>query len=260
VPPAGASDDRSWAIREPKHHHTGQWPLTSEQSATLADTGAGRPPRSTNIPHEYPTFDELGIGDGLESSGNTLHFADTYIIYNRGRTVYLIDQHNLHERILYENFRKRSSDSKGTSQALLFPVQVQLTPSLAGLVIEHQDELASLGFEIEEFSNDAGGGQSFVLRAVPQELGTGDPARALADCLERAAMSDSISEPGGFRRAFEVNLACKSAIKAGHPLTQDEMDFLISHIDNVTYHTCPHGRPSVIRLDEEWFRKSFKRS
>jgi DNA mismatch repair protein MutL len=202
----------------------------------------------------------MGIDDALEPAGNTLQFADTYLIYNRGRTVYLIDQHNLHERILYEEFRKRREKSGGLSQALLFPLQVRLTPSLAALVNEHLDELAALGFEIEEFSGGAAGEQSFVLRGVPGELGSSDPVRAFVDCLERAAQSEDITEPGGFRRAFDINLACKSAIKAGHPLTEEEAAFLIGHIADGTFHTCPHGRPAVIALDEEWFRRIFKRS
>jgi DNA mismatch repair protein MutL len=99
-----------------------------------------------------------------------------------------------------------------------------------------------------------------VLRSVPQALKSSDPVKALTDCLERVSEDEKIEEPGGFRKAFAVNLACKTAIKAGRKLTVDEIEFLIKHIEDGTYYTCPHGRPTIIELDEDWFRKAFKRS
>ena len=249
-------EDREWGLREAKRHHTSDWPESERQSVYIET----HYPKTSDsgVQHIYPSFDEIGVDDSLEPSGNTLQFANTYIIYNRGKTVYLIDQHNLHERILFEEFQRRRERSDVLTQTLLFPLQVRLTPSLAGLVHAHHDELAALGFDIEEFSGGAGG-QSFVLRGVPQEIGSSDPATVLTDCLERVSHDEAISEPGGFKRAFDTNLACKSAIKAGHPLTEREIEFLIGHIEDGTFYTCPHGRPAVIRLDEEWFRKIFKR-
>ena len=187
-----------------------------------------------------------------------MQFANTFLIYNQGRAVYLIDQHNLHERILFEEFM-RQEDATVVSQTLLFPVQVTLPPALAGLLNEHMETMRSLGFDIEEFSGGSGE-QSFVLRSIPQALRRDDPVEALTDILEKASEEENLDEPDGFRRAFITNLSCKSAIKAGQPLTDEEIRYLIDHIRDGTYITCPHGRPTMIRLDEDWFRRAFKRS
>ena len=116
-----------------------------------------------------------------------------------------------------------------------------------------------MGFEIEEFS-EGSGKRAYALRAVPQALKDSDPSSALTDILEKASQDEKLDEPGGFRRAFTINLSCKSAIKAGHSLTEEEIAFLIGHIMDGTYVTCPHGRPTLLKLDEDWFRRSFKRS
>jgi len=251
-------DELDWAVREPKRRHTPEWPPSPDSAEQTA-----RPPqyaeRQEEAVHQYPSFEEMDIEDDLPPVGHAIQFANTYLIYNQGRAVYLIDQHNLHERILFEEFMGREEKATAASQTLLFPLQVTLSPALAGLVAGNLDELHSLGFEIEEFSEGVGR-QSFVLRAVPQALGEGDPVAAFTDIMERSAQDMEGSAPGGFRRAFAVNLACKSAIKAGQPLSESEIRFLIEHVKDGTYVTCPHGRPTMIRLDEDWFRKAFKRS
>jgi len=242
------SDEREWAIRGPKSRHTSDWPATS--------ASGGKGSRRDEALHVYPSFDDIGIDFELPTEGNTIQFADTYIIYNQGRAIYLIDQHNLHERILFEEFMNREDASGIVSQALLFPVQVKLPPSLENLVQEHMDDLNSLGFEIEEFGERG----TFVLRSVPQALKKADPVQAFTDVLEKASENEGIDDKDGFRRAFIINLSCKSAIKAGQKLTEEEIDYLIKHIGDGTYFTCPHGRPTIVRLDEDWFRRAFKRS
>jgi len=257
--PSTPTDEKDWAIREPKRRHTGEW--TGESDAQQPSVSRSQSENIPTLPHEYPGFSELNIDIELPPSGNTVQFANTYLIYNRGTSVYLIDQHNLHERILYEEFMKREDAREAASQALLFPVQVNLSPALASIVNEHMDEIRTAGFDIEEFSDSGtAGSNSFVLRAVPDVLSGEDPSQAFTDIIERAGEADGNNEPGGFRREFVINLSCKSAIKAGQKLSEAEIEYLIGHIDDGTYYTCPHGRPTIIRLDEDWFRRVFKRS
>ncbi|MCX6646792.1 MAG: DNA mismatch repair endonuclease MutL [bacterium] len=250
-------NEREWAIREPKNRHTSDWPVQEEE-------GKYRPfirRQRENVQHKYPSFDEIVLDNNLPPEGNAIQFANTYLIYNQGKAVYLIDQHNLHERILYEEFTSRERKSGQVCQTLLFPLQVKLPVSLAGLVTENKEMISELGFEVEEFSDVASGGeQAFVLRSIPQSLKEADPVRAFTDIIEKASENEDITEPGGFRRAFTVNLACKSAIKAGQKLTEQEISYLIGQIKDGTYYTCPHGRPTIIRLDEDWFQRVFKRS
>jgi len=252
-------DEREWAIREPKRKHSGEWDVDPHRAQqTKSDF---RSTGTSSLPHEYPQFSDLELEDQLPPVGNTVQFANTYLLYNQGKSVYLIDQHNLHERILYEEFMNRERTNDVLSQTLLFPVQVNLSPSLASLVNEHIDEIRNAGFDIEEFSDPATGvSNSFVLRSVPHVLAGGDPSRAFVDIIERVGDDEDARSQDGFRRGFVVNLSCKSAIKAGQKLSEPEIEYLISHIGDGTYYTCPHGRPTIIRLDEDWFRRVFKRS
>ena len=250
------SYEREWAISEPKRRHTSDWPPQEEDKYRPL----GRR-RHENVQHRYPSFSEIDLSDELPPVGNTVQFANTYLIYNQGKAVFLIDQHNLHERILYEEFSSRERKSDHVSQALLFPLQVKLPASIAGLVSENKEMISEMGFDVEEFSDEKSGGeQAYVLRAIPQALKDADPVSAFIDIIEKTSENDDLSEPGGFRRAFTVNLACKSAIKAGQKLTEEEIDYLIGQIKDGTYYTCPHGRPTIIRLDEDWFQRVFKRS
>ena len=249
--------EREWAIQQPKRRHTSDWSPPDEEDKYRPYIRR----RRENVQHRYPSFDEIVLDEDMPPEGNAVQFANTYIIYNQGKAVYLIDQHNLHERILYEEFSSREKKSERVSQSLLFPLQVKLPASLAGLVNINRDLINELGFEIDEFSDpDGGGEQAFVLRAVPQALKETDLVRAFTDIIEKAADDENLSEPDGFRHAFIVNLACKSAIKAGQVLTEQEISFLIGQIKDGTYFTCPHGRPTIIRLDEDWFQRVFKRS
>lgn len=252
-------NDASWAIRQPKRHHSGTWQQPVESNSGQKPVVETTRNTKSATEHSYLSLNELNVPQYLKPSSNTFQFANTYIIYNDGRCVYIIDQHNFHERILYGKFRSRSEKSDTYCQTLLFPLQISLPASLAALVHEHMDEIETLGFQIEEFS-EAGATQSFVLRAVPQELGSIDPVTAFIDCLEKASQDEDIREPGGFRKAFEINLACKSAIKAGQILSDDEIAYLVDHLPDGSFHTCPHGRPAVVTLDEEWFRRIFRRS
>ena len=258
-------DEREWAIREPKHRHSSELESalhTPEGQSWAPPAGQTEHRKSSspdrNLQHQYRSFAEMDIANDLPTEGNAIQFANTYIIYNQGRSIYLIDQHNLHERILFEEFTKRNSEQEVASQALLFPVQVNLPPALSGIVDDHIDVLRGLGFDIEEFS-EGSGEKAYVLRAVPQALKSDDPVEAFTDLLESAAEDEELTDEG-FGKAFLINLSCKTAIKAGQALTDEEIGYLVSHIGDGTFLTCPHGRPTMIRLDEEWFRRSFKRS
>jgi DNA mismatch repair protein MutL len=182
-------------------------------------------------------------------AGEMMQVNDTYIIINRGDIIFIADQHNLHETILYREM-KNAGEKGVISQKLLFPITVEFTPEISAVIAEQSDFLARMGYELEDF-----GGGTFLVRALPHFLNLDNPKEHLLDLF------DEVSDVKGdeFYERFVIGTACRAAIKAGKRLSVDEMRTLALHITGTRGFNCPHGRPAVIVLDDEWFAKMFKR-
>ena len=178
-----------------------------------------------------------------------------YIISEGPEGLYLIDQHAAHERILYEKFMADWEHQTVTSQGLVAPVTVTLTPSQASLIEANLSPLQNLGFQIESF-----GPNTFQLRGIPAILTRVDPARALQVVVEDLEQGDTPLQ--GKIEARIVLRVCKSAaIKAGQTLTHAEMEALIQQLEaSQNPHTCPHGRPTMIHLSAAQLAREFGRT
>lgn len=177
---------------------------------------------------------------------------NTYIIAEGPGGVYFVDQHTAHERILYEEIFTRRTSGHFSSQALLTPVVVQLSARQWSVVTEQSDALRGLGFDIEEFGPD-----SFAVRGVPPTLIKGDIARALRDAAD--ALTGDAETPEGSDRLV-ATLACHSAVRAGDPLTPEEINRLLVRLETTDVSRyCPHGRPVVIHLSTAQLERDFHR-
>lgn len=169
-------------------------------------------------------------------------------------TLYLVDQHAAHERILYDQVVEQR-DAESAAQELLVPVILSLSPKEAAALREAIPLLAGEGFVVEEFGRDA-----FAVRAVPAALGAVEDAagtvrETIADLLsgESRAHTDR-------REAVTCIIACRGAIKAGTHLTPEQQRLLISQLARTkTPWTCPHGRPTVVAFDRKKLEKIFGR-
>lgn len=178
----------------------------------------------------------------------------TYVIAEGPDGLYLVDQHAAHERVLFEEVkRQRTADSVSTQQ-LLPPLLLELTPGQAAVLEAERTTLAQIGFEIESF-----GGYTYCLRAVPEILASSDPVTAVSDILAELA-------EGGVplaRRTDERVIAtvCKrAAIKAGQSLSLREMQELIHRLEQCEApRTCPHGRPTMLCLSAVQLAREFGR-
>ena len=177
----------------------------------------------------------------------------TYIIATDGEELALIDQHAAHERILYDQLGLQSSVV--CRQSLLVPETLEFMPSEAITLLENVGYLNKLGFEIEEF-----GSNSFLLRAVPA-VSIKVPAKQLisdiiADLQETGKSVQLEVKQENIRKL----VACHSAIKAGDKLTNQEMNQLIRDLYATQNPlTCPHGRPTMVRITEEELAAKFGR-
>lgn len=169
-----------------------------------------------------------------------------YIFAQTASGAIVIDQHAAHERILYERALARLDGEPPAGQRLLFPEPIELTPSEFELFGEIQGELERLGFEIEPF-----GGNSVVVRAIPDDVYGWDRGQLLRDILDEYVNAGrSVRE---VRERMARSFACRAAVKSGTALRPEEMRELIDALfATTTPHGDPHGRPTLIpvRLDE----------
>jgi len=178
--------------------------------------------------------------------------ASSYIIAEGPDGLYLIDQHAAHERILFEKIKRQRSHQEVEVQGLLEPVAFEVNPRQDEALKAHYENLAEFGFSIEPF-----GDRTYLVRAVPVLLHHKDWGGAVKELLDSLSGGDE----GDWIEKIAISIACHSAVRAGQELTDDEMRELIRQLEQVaTPHTCPHGRPIMIRLSSEQLRREFGRS
>ena len=180
---------------------------------------------------------------------------DTYWLVEFRDSLYIIDQHAAHERVLYERTLKGMKNREFTSQYLSPPIILNLSMKEAQLLNENMDRFARIGFEIEPF-----GGEEYAVRAVPDNLFSIAKKDLLMEMIDD--LSDGISTTMTPELIDEkvASMSCKAAVKGNNRLSAQEVDALIGELltlDN-PYH-CPHGRPTIIAMTRRELEKKFKR-
>ena len=177
---------------------------------------------------------------------------DTYWYVQQGHSVYCIDQHAAHERLLYDALMARSAAI--VSQTLFLPEDVRLLPSETDVFSINRSELERFGFVFSDATET-----SVTLLAVPQIRGVALKAAFLHDVLEFLSGSEEARPNDWFRDAIAQS-ACKHAIKAGERLSHEEIRTLLEQIsERDSLLTCPHGRPVAVRFSKTDIEKMFKR-
>jgi DNA mismatch repair protein MutL len=177
----------------------------------------------------------------------------TYITAVDENNLYMIDQHAAHERIFYEQLLSQYQNEEKAQQLILAPVVINVTHAVKNDTGEMLDFLGNLGFEIEEF-----GPTAYIMKAIPvfMEL---EEARDFIDYL-----LDNISEEADLDNQRKIQSiitnACKKAVKAHDVLDKKEIDRLIADLAKTKNpYSCPHGRPTFVRLKQYEIEKMFKR-
>lgn len=203
----------------------------------------------------YVPNQELEIEvSGIQPLFPIYQYKDTYIICTDGEELVLIDQHAAHERIIYDRLSKQKGENK--KQSLLIPENIELGPSDKAVLAENMDQLKDYGFEIEEFGNN-----SYIIRSVPVLSAKTSPKQLLTDLISDLGNLGKSSRLEIKKENVRKLLACHSAIKAGDKLTVEEMNQLIRDLYTTENPlTCPHGRPTMIRIGKEELEKRFGRT
>ena len=178
----------------------------------------------------------------------------TYITFEHDDGIVLIDQHSAHERVLYERFVRTLDRGEAPSQRLLFPITLHLGPAEGDAFDEHRELFERLGFEIEGF-----GGHTLIVSAVPMPHPRFDAPRCLRDTLA-ALTGDRLPSAASRHEHLAATLACKAAIKAGDPLSPDEMRALYTALARTTLPAHDvHGRSTIVQLSWDELERRFGR-
>jgi len=180
--------------------------------------------------------------------------AATYIVAEGADgTLYLIDQHAAHERILYDQVAAQR-DAEPGFQELIMPAVLSLPPRESAALRDLIPLLAEEGFVVEEFGRD-----TFAVRAVPSALGALENPGVIRETIADLLTGASRTNPDR-REAVTCIVACRGAVKAGVLLTHEQQGRLLAQLARTkTPWTCPHGRPTVVAFDKRKLDGMFRR-
>jgi DNA mismatch repair protein MutL len=234
-------------------------PRFPEEPAPMAEAW----PRQSILP-EMPVADDPSerpapVGAEItafrEGRIKALQVHDSYLIAETSDGMMVIDQHALHERILYEELRCRVGKGGVESQRLLVPDPVHLSAAEAATVLEQREALHELGLEVEPF-----GGDTVLVVSVPVMLQSVAPERLLRDLVEHLRSKPLPPTHDALVADLLHMVACKAAVKAGQRLTAEEIDALLERRHLVAdSHHCPHGRPTALMFTKSELERQFGR-
>ncbi|MCE9630492.1 MAG: DNA mismatch repair endonuclease MutL [Planctomycetia bacterium] len=225
--------------------------------ATPWESAVPRPADSAAVPVPAPAWERDELRQEVVADERAVQMHDRYIVVESADGIEVIDQHALHERLLYEKF-KASVEAGGLEvQPLLVPERLDLDPAALELVEEHAGTLQRAGMRVEPF-----GGSTVIVTSKPALAGDAPASELVREVLDRLAATSAAGGGAGML-VDEVlhGLACRAAIKAGNRLSQAEVDALVRDRRIVREsHHCPHGRPTSLTLSRQDLDRQFRRT
>lgn len=213
---------------------------------------AGREP--TTAPFAPPAGQQPAQAPAISHLGFQIH--NRYLVTQTDEGMCVIDQHALHERILYEQVRAKVMSGKMECQRLLVPEPVTLPPAEVAAALENKAILAQLGMEIEPF-----GGDTVLLSSYPAMLANLGPAEMLRQVVDQIVSGGKSPDRRDLLNDLLNMIACKAAIKAGDRLAPEEITALLEQREHYAdTHHCPHGRPTALVFTREELDRRFKRT
>ena len=224
--------------------------LSPTCNEVLNSQGSGRAVEDLSTAVSLPALSEAA----LPLPGVQVH--NRYLITESEDGVVVIDQHALHERVLYEQIRERVLAGSLEVQKLLIPQSVSLSPAEAAAVLEQRETLERLGMSIEPF-----GGDTVLLSSHPAMVTRPDPAELLRQVADELVEGQRQPQPRDLLDELLHMISCKAAVKAGDPLAAEEIAALLEqrHLFQDTHH-CPHGRPTALVFTCEELDRRFLRT
>lgn len=189
-------------------------------------------------------------------ASTAIQLHDSYLVIETPDGMLVIDQHALHERILFEQLRRRIRAGQLEIQRLLIPEPIDLPAEQAALVLEAAEPLAELGLEVSDF-----GGNTILLSSYPTLLGRKAPHVILRGVIDHIVTQERAPTKEALLHLLMATMACKAAVKAGDKLSAEEITYLL-HLREMAEdsHHCPHGRPTSLLFSRAELDKQFRRT
>ncbi len=208
---------------------------------------APRPQQHPTVPKATPPCEPAAA----------IQIHNSYIVAAAEDGLVIVDQHALHERLIYNDVRRRLTAGPLTAQRLLIPETLKVTAEEAAHIESRADLLGRLGIEITAFGPGMAAIQQFPSLLAERGVAPGEFVRGVLDELAE----DETVDPERLLEEVIKMIACKAAVKAGEALGPDEMNRLLSRLDQADKGSfCPHGRPTTLKLTLKDLERQFKRT
>ena len=208
-------------------------------------------PESEEIPEDIGTEN----APALDISGMTIidTIFDTYILAKDSDNFYMIDQHAAHERIFFEKFRAEYRNTEKATQQVMIPLMIDIPAAAKNSDIPVTEALYSLGFQAEEF-----GPVTYRITGIPAFMDLDEAERLLRDFIDESPEAEWYQNEEQFLKI--ATRACKNAIKGKDRTTPEERQQLLTDLSRCENpYSCPHGRPTFIKMTKYQIEKLFKR-
>ncbi len=216
------------------------------------------PPQAMATPRREPPSTTLAAvataAPPLEPH-KVIQLYDAYLVMETEAGMLVIDQHALHERILFEQLKQRIRSGPLETQRLLIPEPVDLSAEQAARTLEQREALAELGLGVEDF-----GGGTVLVTSYPSLLGRRSPRAILLAVVDYLVAKERLPSREVLFNDLLSLMACHAAVRAGDRLTPEEMHALVAQrqLADDTHH-CPHGRPTALLFSKQELDKQFRR-
>jgi DNA mismatch repair protein MutL len=258
--PRGLFGDAAGSVREPSpvpavtvRVPSPPAPAAGASAAPVAPSPAAEPKPATTAPASTPAA-AVRANPFRAASGRYLQVLDLYLLLETDDGLLVVDQHALHERVVYERLQRAHRAQAVQVQRLLVPTVVQVTPGEAAWLESVQGELAQEGLLVEPF-----GPGTVAVHGLPTALGKVDAARLVRDLLAQ----DGEDARGRVRDAVHErfhSMACRAAVMSGDRLDDREITALLQEATTLEHpHNCPHGRPTVLTFGTAELERYFRR-
>jgi DNA mismatch repair protein MutL len=194
-------------------------------------------------------------GAAFPPDAKAIQLHNAYLVLETPEGMLVIDQHALHERILFEHLKRRIRAGELERQRLLIPEPVDLPAEQTARALEHRDALAELGLEVEDF-----GGGTLLLTSYPAILANRPAVEILRAVVDHLVAQERVPSREVLLNDLLSLMACHAAVRAGDRLTPEEIADLVAQRDlaNDTHH-CPHGRPTSLLFSKQELDRQFRR-
>jgi len=201
-------------------------------------------PAAADVPTQLP----------ISTLGLQVH--NRYLVTQDESGMLVIDQHALHERVLYEQLREKVLAGELETQRLLVPEPVSMSGPEAAVAVEHKELFEQIGIEVEPF-----GGDTILVSSYPAMLRRVRPAELIRQLIDEIMVGEKQPDRRDVLDELMHMMSCKAAVKAGDPLTPEEIHSLLMqrHLFHDTHH-CPHGRPTALVFTRDELDRRFERT